>query len=143
MGDSRNNRNHRNNHRHVFRSTNIKRKHQKQARMIKINKKQGYGKGAGITNEKHGSDSVSETVVMRVVNEKQGTDDSITIGGSRIMNIEKLKEYPDELILHASCCEESIILNGETRLGLASILIWECCVHTPYSRNFFYSEGSH
>ncbi len=54
-----------------------------------------------------------------------------TIDGSRIMNLNKLKEYTDELTLHASRCKGSIILKGETRFGLASILTWQCskCPH--------------
>ncbi len=54
------------------------------------------------------------------------TNEPVTIGGCRIMNLDKLKQYTDELSLHASSCEGSIVLKGETRFGLASILTWQC-----------------
>ena len=50
----------------------------------------------------------------------------MTIVGSRIINMDKLKQYTSDLTLHASCCGGSIILNGETRYGLASILTGQC-----------------
>ena len=55
-----------------------------------------------------------------------------TIQGSRIINIEQLQHYSDELARHSACCTESIVLNGESQDGLESILSASCsiCNHT-------------
>ena len=52
--------------------------------------------------------------------------------GSRVINLEKLQQYTDDLIAHSALCEGSITLSGETRDGLASILSGHCssCQHT-------------
>ena len=49
----------------------------------------------------------------------------MTIEGSRIVNIEKLK-YINELTVHASQCGGIMSLAGEKRYGLASILSSQC-----------------
>jgi hypothetical protein len=52
--------------------------------------------------------------------------------GSRIINIEQLLQYSSQLTAHASRCNGSIMLSGETRDGLASIFTGHCstCDHT-------------
>ena len=54
------------------------------------------------------------------------------MNGSRIINLNKLQQYTDDLTAHATHCEGSIMLYGETRQGLASILKGHCsvCTHT-------------
>ena len=58
--------------------------------------------------------------------------DKVAIEGSRIVNMEKLQEYTDSLTKHSSTCQGTIILSGESRDGLASILTGQCtaCSHT-------------
>ena len=46
--------------------------------------------------------------------------------GSRVINLEKLQQYTDNLIAHATHCDGSITLTGETRDGLASVLSCHC-----------------
>ena len=64
--------------------------------------------------------------------EEQDTPETVRIEGSRIINIDKLKQYTNNLTLHSARCGGSIVLNGETRHGLASILTGQCsaCQHT-------------
>ena len=56
----------------------------------------------------------------------------VTIEGSRIINIAKLQEYIIELSIHSTQCGGSVILTGEERDGLASIISTQCsrCHHT-------------
>ena len=56
----------------------------------------------------------------------------VTIEGSRIINLEKLQQYTNSISEHLSSCQGSIILTGESRDGLASILTRRCsfCKHT-------------
>ena len=51
---------------------------------------------------------------------------------SRIINLDKLCEYTEQLNAHSSHCNGSVRLVGETRNGLASILKGQCekCNHT-------------
>ena len=57
-------------------------------------------------------------------------DGSIT--GSRIINMHRLQQYIDELNVLASKCDGSVVLKGEVREGLASIISTRCstCSHT-------------
>ena len=92
MGSKRNKKNHRNNHRHVF----------KKSRSLLSRK----GTQQGLKDQT----SVPSDI----------TNEPVTIGGCRIMNLDKLKQCTDELSL-----------KGETRFGLASILTSQCskCTH--------------
>lgn len=56
----------------------------------------------------------------------------IRIEGCRIINIDKLQQFSDNLAKHSTQCDGSVILKGESRQGLASILTGECstCSHT-------------
>ncbi len=58
--------------------------------------------------------------------------DTIDLAGSRIINLHKLNQYTINLDEHSNYCKGSIILTGETRNGLASILTGSCsmCQHT-------------
>ena len=59
--------------------------------------------------------------------QNQGVESlSVSIEGSRIINIEKLQEYIDDMNKHSSECGRSIIFTGERRDGLASILAGSC-----------------
>lgn len=66
----------------------------------------------------------------KVGNQKECS--GITFEGSRIINLDRLQEYTDSLSKHSSSCQGSIILTGETRHGLASILTGQCnvCKHS-------------
>ncbi len=98
MGSKRNKKNHRNNHRHVFK------------------------KGRSLLSRKRTQQGLkNQTSVPSEV-----TNEPVTIEGCRIMNLDTLKQYTDELSLQSSSCEGSIVLKGETRFGLASILTWQC-----------------
>ena len=55
-------------------------------------------------------------------------DGTVTVEGSRIINIHKLGEYMDELTVYAAKCGSAFTLDGETRYGLASILSGRCSV---------------
>lgn len=52
--------------------------------------------------------------------------------GSRIINLDKLSKYTEELNAHSAHCQGAIKLIGESRNGLASILRGHCevCEHT-------------
>ena len=113
MGNQRNKKHSRNAHRHVFwkrRLPQVKRA-QYQQQNTAINK---------------GTRAHTTTAV------EQDTQGRVTIEGSRIINMDKLKQYTDDLTLHSSRCDGSIVLSGETRHGLASILTGQCtvCKHT-------------
>lgn len=51
--------------------------------------------------------------------------------GSRIINLDQLQLYTENISKHASQCSGSVVLNGESRYGLASILSAKCttCSH--------------
>lgn len=57
---------------------------------------------------------------------------TVSFDGSRIINLDKLQQYTDDLTKHATTCAGSVTLSGETRGGLASILTAHCttCQHT-------------
>jgi len=54
------------------------------------------------------------------------TQGSVTMQGSRIINLDNLQEYINRLTVHAARCEGNIVLTGETRAGLASIISSHC-----------------
>ena len=56
----------------------------------------------------------------------------VTIQGSRITNLEKLQKYINQLTVHAAQCGGEIVLTGETKAGLASIMSSRCsaCSYT-------------
>ena len=66
----------------------------------------------------------------RAASQEEGK--ATTIEGSRIINLEKLQQYAESLSKHSSSCQGSIILAGERRDGLASILTGNCnvCGHS-------------
>lgn len=65
------------------------------------------------------------------------------MNGSRSINLDKLQQYTANLSAHASHCQRSMLLYGETRQGLASILTGHCsiCDHTIYSAVITKVEG--
>ena len=54
------------------------------------------------------------------------SDHTVTIEGSRIINIEKLSKYINDITIHSSKCGGNITLTGEKRFGLASVLSSKC-----------------
>ena len=57
----------------------------------------------------------------------QQTNSTEGIGqGSRIVNVDKLQQYTDDLTKHATRCDGSIALSSESRDGLASVFSGEC-----------------
>lgn len=62
----------------------------------------------------------------------QQEESRVSIEGSRIINVDKLQVYIDDLTKHSLHCGGSIVLCGERRDGLASILSSQCssCQHT-------------
>ena len=46
--------------------------------------------------------------------------------GSRIVNLDQLSKFVEQLTAHAASCGSQIILNGEKRAGLASIISSKC-----------------
>lgn len=73
-------------------------------------------------------------------NNEQQTDNNgdttkkttVSMEGSRVINMEKLKQYTADLNKHSTRCEGSITLSDESRAGLASVLTGHCsnCEHT-------------
>lgn len=57
---------------------------------------------------------------------------TVTIEGSRVINVMKLQQYINELTVHSTQCGGSIVLTSEARDGLALILSSHCptCNHT-------------
>ena len=64
--------------------------------------------------------------------QEQQHEAQVGIQGCRIINIDKLQQFSDNLAKHSTWCDGSVILKGESRQGLASILTGECstCSHT-------------
>ncbi len=82
---------------------------------------------------------IKKNVPRKKVNAMERTDTQMesdtnktTLEGSRIINIDKLKIYTDSLTAHSARCDGRITLSGETRDGLASILMGHCstCNHS-------------
>ncbi len=109
MGNSKNKRHHRNTHRRVFR----KRKPHK------------FRSSPGVNN------SIQQPENSEVGDRTENKGD-VALGGSRIINLDKLQQYTKELSQHASNCDGSVTLSGEVRHGLASIFSGKCskCSHT-------------
>ena len=62
----------------------------------------------------------------------QQEESRVSIEGSRIITVDKLQVYIDDLTKHSLHCGGSIVLCGECRDGLTSILSSHCssCQHT-------------
>ena len=84
----------------------------------------------GETQVREGEQQAQSTEVLR--EREQDTEETVRIEGSRIINIDKLKQYMNDLTIHAAQCGGAFTLAGETREGLASILAGRCsvCNHT-------------
>ena len=67
------------------------------------------------------------------------------VAGSRIINLRKLEEYSTELNAHSTQCNGNVVLLGERRQGLASILKMNCsaCNHTITLETSTKVKGSH
>ena len=54
-----------------------------------------------------------------------------SLEGSRVVNLEKLQQFADDLTQHSTSCEGSITLNLENMAGLASTIKGDCsnCEH--------------
>jgi len=66
------------------------------------------------------------TSVQLPSEDDRGETSRSAVEGSRIINLSQLQLYIDDLSKHSSDCGGSIILCGETRNGLASILESKC-----------------
>ena len=64
--------------------------------------------------------------------EKPEEETAMCTNGSRIINLQKLQEYVTSLTTHAAKCSGNVILVGEKRDGLSSIISTRCsvCTHT-------------
>ena len=111
MANQKNKNNKRNNtHKHVYVKKNIRRSRNKKQRQ------QRYKEHRQNTQE-----------------QQSGREEQVAgLEGSRVINLDKLQQYTDDLVNHSSRCKGSIRLTGETRDGLASILSGYCstCQHT-------------
>ena len=58
--------------------------------------------------------------------EQQQNGLTVRVGGSRIINLDKLQQYTDSLTEHSSTCHGSVTLSGESRYGIASVLTGHC-----------------
>ena len=58
--------------------------------------------------------------------EKSPPSSTFNPEGSRIINLTKLQEYSQQLSTHSANCSGSVVVKGETRQGLASIISWQC-----------------
>lgn len=140
MANKKNRRQHRNGHWHVFWSkiTALKcKQHNSQLHTIRkkltpITKQASTSsqqQTIPITNtspnpsntSQSASPTPSSTTLPSTNNEQ-----TVTIEGSRIINIEKLSNYINDITIHASTCGGNIILTGEKRYGLASVLSSKC-----------------
>ena len=67
-------------------------------------------------------------VARSVSKSSDGNNDTnaTLLNGSRIINLEKLKEYISALTVHAAQCRSEIVLIGEKKAGLASVLSSKC-----------------
>ncbi len=65
---------------------------------------------------------------MQAREEENDAEETVTIDGSRIINMSKLKQYMNDLTIHAAQCGGAFTLAGETREGLASIISGKCSV---------------
>ena len=59
-------------------------------------------------------------------------EQTVSLEGSRIINMDQLQQYTEDMTKHATQCQGSITLSGEVRDGLASIVSGDCstCSHT-------------
>ncbi len=62
----------------------------------------------------------------------EASSSGFVMQGSRVVNIENMKEYAAEVARHAASCGGSIDLTCESRNGLASVFSGECstCEHS-------------
>ena len=72
-----------------------------------------------ISQVRMGKQHVNSPEVCEKEKDGEGT---VTVEGSRTINIHKLSEYLNELTVHAAKCGGAFTLDGETRDGLASII---------------------
>jgi len=62
----------------------------------------------------------------------QASKKKMLTNGFRIINVDKLQQYTNNLTAHASRCQGSILVHSETRQGLAGTLF--CMQSHNYSR---------
>ena len=92
MGNTKNQRHNRNGHRNIFKKRKLP--HQKKKPSIPQSKQQTGGQ-------------------VRTENDTENTQQgTTTIGGSRIINMDKLKQYTHDLTLHSAGCDGTVVLDG-------------------------------
>ena len=103
MGNSKNRKNYRNKHRYVYKK-----------KKLPWMEKQPKNRHTNLRNR------------------EQNAVPDFSMQSSRIIDLDKLQEYTDDLVNHSSQCEGSINLVSETRNGLASVFTGCCslCQHT-------------
>ena len=64
--------------------------------------------------------------------QQHSEEKNLTMEGSRIINLDLLQQYSDSLANHFSSCSGSVVLNEESRYGLASVITGQCtgCQHS-------------
>ena len=120
MGNSKNRRkNSSNNHRYAYRKKKLPWQDKRRAK-VKDTQKQTVSLGSRTVNSE-GSRTVNS----------EGSQ-TVSLGGSRIVNVDLLQQYTDDLNKHAAQCQGQVILSGEVRDGLVSIISGKCstCNHT-------------
>ena len=139
MANKKNKRHQRNKHRHIFWSKKTALKYTQRRKSTSIVKQtstcsQQHTVPATITSNNSTTTTqsiptTSSTILspndINVSNSNTPNEEIVTIEGSRIVNIEKLSKYINDII-HSSKCGGNIILTGEKRYGLASVLSSKC-----------------
>ncbi len=120
MGNKQNKRNHRNSHRHVFKKRKSNYKHNSNLSVTKAKSHAGTSSSAVPMETESTSAENHQTLVTSEI-----------IKGSRIINIEQLYHHISDITMHAAKCGSEMKLIGETREGLASIIVCSCvsCGH--------------
>lgn len=103
MGNTKNKRNSlKNTHRHAY----LKKKNPKKTHYYK-------------KNQQMDTEQQTDT-------EQQMYKEDTEVAGSRIIDLNNLQQYTNDLTEHSTHCQGSITLSGESREGLASVLSGNC-----------------
>lgn len=142
MANKKNKRHHRNGHRHVFWSSlkktamkyNTKRIRNVTSQTFKIAKETNKSiqneiiilSSTTASNPSNSTQSVPNSSTTTLSDNTNTLNEYVTIEGSRIINIEKLGYYINDITKHSSNCGGNVTLIGEKRYGLASVLCSKC-----------------
>ena len=142
MANKKNKRHHRNGHRHVFWSSlkktamkyNTKRIRNVTSQTFKIAKETNKSiqneiiilSSTTASNPSNSTQSVPNSSTTTLSDNTNTLNEHVTIEGSRIINIEKLGYYINDITKHSTNCGGNVTLIGEKRYGLASVLCSKC-----------------